>query len=670
MKIHSAIPTSAWRNVSPIALSTLIVTTCLSATPTVAATADEGAIIVTADRFPNNSLDQPIALQVITADEIRDSSATTVGEVLGKLGGVHTRINPLGVPDSPVDLRGFGMSGDQNTLILVNGQRLSENELASARLSSIPLDAIERIEILRGAGAVLYGGGATGGTINIITRSPLNLPNGGNVSAIAGSHDLRELRGGFRVGGAGWGLNLHAQHTESDNYRDNNRFEQDSINGELRFGGQDGFIALQIASDDQKARLPGARSEAQLASDPRGTATPNDHAKSDSQRFALVTERRFGNVTLGLDVAQRHKDSRAFFDFGFGFTNLGDSEVDVTSVSPRLLWTTTLGGMSNRFTVGADWQDWDYRNLTLSGFGNRDESGAQRNRAIYLRNELALTSRTRLTLGARRENVDQNQREKLTPIPRQDRDQNLSATELALQHDLGSGLSAYGRIGRSFRVANIDENRCYFLPCNPLLKPQRSTDREVGMQWREGMTSLRASLFEIDLHDEIHYNALTFSNMNLSPTRRRGLELEGKTRFAQDFDLAGHYAYTRARFREGVYGGVNVADNEVPLVPRQRFGATLGWQAAAATRLTFAVNYVGSQRYDNDQSDRFRDMPGYTVADIKFAHDIGPVRLTAGVNNLFDKKYYSYGIVNGAFTSFNAYPEDRRNAYAGVEYRW
>ena len=258
MKVHSSIPTFTWRNVSSIALSILIVTTCLSATPTVAATADEGAIIVTADRFPNNSLDQPIALQVITADEIRDSSATTVGEVLGKLGGVHTRINPLGVPDSPVDLRGFGMSGDQNTLILVNGQRLSENELASARLSSIPLDAIERIEILRGAGAVLYGGGATGGTINIITQSPLNLPNGGNVSAIAGSHDLRELRGGFRVGGAGWGLDLRAQHTESDNYRDNNRFEQDSINGELRFGGQDGFIALQIASDDQKVRLPGA----------------------------------------------------------------------------------------------------------------------------------------------------------------------------------------------------------------------------------------------------------------------------------------------------------------------------------------------------------------------------------------------------------------------------
>ena len=135
--------------------------------------ADEAAVVVTASRFGTPALEQPIAIQVITAEEIRQGTASSVSEVLSRQGGVHARINFLGIPDSPVDLRGFGMTGDQNTLILVNDQRLSENELASARLSSIPLDSIERIEILRGAGAVLYGGGATGGTINIITRSPL-----------------------------------------------------------------------------------------------------------------------------------------------------------------------------------------------------------------------------------------------------------------------------------------------------------------------------------------------------------------------------------------------------------------------------------------------------------------------------------------------------------------
>ena len=68
-------------------------------------------------------------------------------------------------------MRGFGIFGDQNTLVLLDGQRISENEQASVNWSAIPLSAIERIEIMRGSGAVLYGGGATGGTINIITKA-------------------------------------------------------------------------------------------------------------------------------------------------------------------------------------------------------------------------------------------------------------------------------------------------------------------------------------------------------------------------------------------------------------------------------------------------------------------------------------------------------------------
>ncbi len=94
------------------------------------------------------------------------------------------------------------------------------------------------------------------------------------------------------------------------------------------------------------------------------------------------------------------------------------------------------------------------------------------------------------------------------------------------------------------------------------------------------------------------------------------------------------------------------------------------WQATTATRLTFNVNHVGSQRYDNDQANRFRKMPSYTVADIKLSHEMGAWRLTAGINNLFDEEYYSYGVINGASTTFNAYPEDRRNGYVSAGYRF
>lgn len=648
------------------ALSVILSATHAQAT----ANDDEAAVVVTASRFSAPALEQPIAIQVITAEQIRESTAVNVSEVLSKLGGAHSRTNFLGVPDSPIDLRGFGMSGDQNTLVLVNGQRFSENELISARISAIPLDSIERIEILRGAGAVLYGGGATGGTINIITRSPLAAKPGGSASLSLGSHDLRDLRGNLNAGSGPWGLSLHAQSLRSDNYRDNNRAGQDAVSGEWRYVGDSSTVTLRFGADDQRARLPGPRTEAQLKTDPRGTSTPNDYANSRTGQIGLLGEQRIGELTLAADIAQRRKSSRYFFDFGFGFSSRQDTDVTVTSVSPRLHWNTTLAGMANRLTAGVDWSEWSYGNDTLSGFGNRDESGRQHNRAVYVRDELGLTATTRLTVGVRRERVGQEQKEILTPLPKSDTARTLTASELALQQQLGGGWSAYGRLGRSFRVANIDENRCFFAPCAPLLKPQTSQDRELGLQWRAGKAAFRASLFDIVLNNELHYNAITFANMNLQPTRRRGLELEGKAPLGSDLELGARYAHTDARFRDGSYGGFDVSGNQVPLVPRQRAGLTLGWKIAAPTRLTFALSHVGQQRYDNDQRNLFRRMPAYSVADIKLSHQAGSWRLAAGINNLFDKAFYSYAIVNGAFTTFNAYPEDRRNAYVSAAYHF
>ncbi|HCY64345.1 MAG TPA: TonB-dependent receptor [Oxalobacteraceae bacterium] len=643
-------------------------------------------VVVTATRFQSEAASHPIAAQVITAEDIRNSSATTVSEVLNKVGGVHTRISFTGVPDAPLDLRGFGMTGDQNTLVLLNGQRISENEGTPARLSAIPIDSIERIEILRGAGAVLYGGGATGGTINIITRSPVTQGVSGNVLALAGSYGLRDARGSVQVGSGTWGVRLNAQHYEKDGYRANNRAELDTVSGELRFGGQDEFISFNFSADDQKSRLPGIRTEAQLASNPRGATTPDDFMNSDSRIYSLRGEKRIGDVTLALDIGHREKDRRSFGSIAGVGTSLADTDVDVTTVSPRLLWKSRLAGVDNRLTVGVDWSDWSYTNRTVATgwLSSQNEVGNQENRAIYFRDEMLFATGTRLSLGARREIVEQDDADSITPRPRTSVKHRLLAHELSLQQELGAGYSAYGRVGKSFRVATIDENRCQFAPCAPgLLKPQRSSDREIGMQWSGKGTSLRAGLFDMDIKDEIHYNAYSGNNSNLSPTRRRGLALEGKLAIGKSVDLAAHYTRTQSRFRSGTFTGfdgdlgfapfnANVAGKDVPLVPKDRLGLNLGWQATAATRLAFNVTYVGSQRYDNDQANRFRRMPGYTVSDLKISHDIGAWRLAAGVNNLFDKTYYSYAVTNVSATPsrFNAYPEERRNGYVSAEYRF
>ena len=654
---------------------------------------DEAAVVVTATRFFSDRQGQPIAAQVISAEEIRNSSAITVSEVLSKLGGVHTRINLTGIPDSPIDLRGFGFTGDQNTLVLVNGQRISENEGAPARLSSIPINSIERIEILRGAGAVLYGGGTTGGTINIITQAPQNEGLTGNAALLSGSHNLRDLRGGIQYRKGEWGITLSGQRYGSDNYRHGNRADLEAVSGEVRYGSQEDFIALSFNSDDQKSRLPGVRridpviGLDQFSNDPRGVTTPHDYLNSQSELISVRGEKRLGEITLALDIGQRDKIGRSYGSYDRGGTSLADTHAEITTLSPRLLWKTLLAGMDNRLTLGTDWSDWSYSNKTLGTGGafSLNEAGNQTHRAIYFRNELFITRGTRLSIGARREHIKQDDTDNLVPRPKESAEHHLSAYELALQQDLGAGYRVYGRLGRSFRVANIDENRCtpWMAACVPLLKPQTSQDRELGIQWSGKGASLRASIFEMDVRNEIHYNGIDGSNMNLPPTRHRGFEFEGRLPVGDTLDFGARYAWTQARFREGIYMGfdsnnffapfsADLSGKDIPLVPRHRFGLNLGWQMAVSTRLTFGANYVGHQRYDNDQGNLYSSMPSYTTADVKITHDIGAWRLAAGINNLFDKAYYSYGVTNISVspTRHNVYPEDRRNGYLSAEYRF
>ena len=101
-------------------------------------------VVVTATRFPDVERQFPVGVTVITEADIRNSTASTVPELLRMLPGVQTR-DLSGSPNLQVDLRGFGIFGDQNTLVLLDGQRISENEQLTVNWSSIPLDATERI---------------------------------------------------------------------------------------------------------------------------------------------------------------------------------------------------------------------------------------------------------------------------------------------------------------------------------------------------------------------------------------------------------------------------------------------------------------------------------------------------------------------------------------------
>lgn len=634
-------------------------------------------IVVTASRFPA-AIEQPVSMTIITGEDIANSTATSLGEVLSRLGGVHVRQNLTGTPDQPLDLRGFGVSGDQNTLVLINGLRISENELVSARISAVPLNSIERIEILRGSGSVLYGSGGTGGTINIVTRGALGNTPGGSVFGSIGSYKGSELRAAANGGNENLGFAVFANRTDSDNYRHNNQATVDNVGAEIALGEGQSRASLRVSGNRQRVRLPGPRSESLFRDDPRGTSTPDDFGKLDGWDATLSAQHRVGRIDFAADLGYREK-SNEYYNAFTGGTYASDIDAHVATFAPRMKWNGAVAGMPNILIAGFDWADWDYKNRSVfagDGFSSpTNEKATQRNRAVYLQDNLQLGPTTRLTLGARHERIELSAAESETPIPERSRSYSLNAWEAGLRHGITGALAAYARVGRSFRVANVDEVRCSFPPCQALLEPQTSHDREIGLEYRTAELATQFALFDISLNREIHFNRLSGyfgQNENLPRTRRRGVEIETSFAASHTVDLSARYAYTQAEFRDGEFSGVAIAGNDVPAVPRHRANASINWLALPTTRAVLSVTYTGTQRYDNDQANRFHDMPSYTVADVKLTHTIGKVTLGAGINNLFDRKYYSYALVNDplAPSSFNAYPEARRNGYVSLGYCW
>ena len=152
-----------------------------AATPTPAPAPKEKAetlekIVVTATRTERNPDDVPASITVITKEDIKKQNIQTVDEALAQVPGAFDR-RGKGWADTlaSVNLRGFPGDGQKRTLILLDGQNVSTAYTNNVVWNSIPVENIERIEVIRGPFSALYGGSAMGGVINIITKTPQKL---------------------------------------------------------------------------------------------------------------------------------------------------------------------------------------------------------------------------------------------------------------------------------------------------------------------------------------------------------------------------------------------------------------------------------------------------------------------------------------------------------------
>jgi iron complex outermembrane receptor protein len=663
--------------------------------------AQDGSVVITAPRFPEEIRRLPASVTVITQEDIRQSAARTLPELLsGEVGITMKDFFGNNAASTSIDLRGFGATAAQNTLILLDGRRLNDFDLSGVQWAAIPLASIERVEIVRGAGGVLYGDGATAGIVNIVTRSPLAPGKSLELLGRAASYDTLEGQAYASYGSPRFGINGSVYGYESDGYRDNNRNEQQNNTLNMRWVVGDGALDLRFATDSQDIRLPGGRFVQpsigldEYATDRRGAATPLDFASRDGTRGRLSFMQHFGDAEFSIGLDARDKDQRSFFDQG-GFPTYRADDLELRSLTPRV----KLPVGRQTLVFGFDLHQWRYRSDRTDrpenvGQPTNRVSVDQDTAGIYLLDTIALTPATIAVAGWRSERAKYDAIDVVDPTapacffcsaaPAVRETQNEHAWELGLRHEFTRQWAGFARTGRAFRFSNAEEiyeSDATFAPQFQILRPQHSRTYEGGAEWRNGGRALRATLFRIDIFDEIHLDPFTtgVGNTNLPPSRRQGLEIDGKGRF-RNFMLSAAYAYTDAEFLEGTLQGspfaigtnMPIAGKTVPLVPRHKLNLGLAWDIAARTQLSAVFTAVSEQVLDNDEPNTLdHRIPAYYVADLRLTQSFSWGSLAATVNNLFGEKYYDYA-VRSAFTPdrYSVYPLPERTVSLAVEVRF
>ncbi|NIP41090.1 MAG: TonB-dependent receptor plug domain-containing protein, partial [Candidatus Aenigmarchaeota archaeon] len=161
-------------------------------------------------------------------------NAQTVVEVLKTQVGILVRDFLGNGKTASVDVRGFGETAPSNTLVLIDGRRANEITLAGVDWSQIPLDRVERIEIIRGMGSVLYGDSAVGGVINIITKKGKGRPSF-EAETNYGSYRFNSQRGGVSGSQKGFSYSLSGSHQGTKGYRENNEFRANDFGGKFGY---------------------------------------------------------------------------------------------------------------------------------------------------------------------------------------------------------------------------------------------------------------------------------------------------------------------------------------------------------------------------------------------------------------------------------------------------
>lgn len=622
--------------------------------PALAAAAPDAptpTLVVSATRLPETPGIDSSHVQTIDTEMIRRSGARDVTTLLRQVAVVQLVDTVGDGSGGSLGMRGFGENGGQNVLLLLDGRRLSnDGDLAPPELRHLSIDDIDHIEVINGSAGALYGSGAVGGIINIITRG---VARELRIGASRGSHDYEayRLRAGERQGEMG--VQLVAERASADNYRRRNEMDRGFVQGRVTFDLERfGFFA-EASRFNLDQNLAGALSQAQLDQDRRQPQYPSDFTRTRSDRYSAGTYLELSpDWRLTLDGSLRQDGSVGELT-GLDYVQAREQR----SLSPRLNGELRAGAQALKVVAGIDRDDIDYRFRSPFGPIATDMTV----KGHYLQLGWAPAPMMEMVLAGRHAELDSEVRDGFTFPAGRDIDDRVDIGSLALYLQPAPGVRTWLRADENFRFATADEHILRPFGVFTPLRTQTGLSLEAGLRWQEPRWQAGLQAYQLRLENEISYDPVLFANINLDETRRDGVTGQLGLALADSLQLGAQLALVDAEFSSGPNAG-----KRIPFVARDTQTLDLSWTTPWRLAASLEQQRLGRRQPSGDYANMAAPLPPLYLANLALNWRWQGLQLSARVNNLLDKRYNTYSTQTWTGTAYVPAPE--RNLLVSVDY--
>ena len=631
---------------------------------------EDGEIFMSLEQRAEPFMDTPANTTVISREEIENSNAANVLDLLSGKKGLFVRDLYGNGMAAEIDLRGFGEPSASNVLVMVDGNRVNNTDMTNVAWTSISLDEVERIEIVYGKGAVLYGDNASAGVINIITRRPEESKYG--IKAKYGSYLSSNFTGNMEQKISGrYSVKINADNLTTSGFRENTAItdsdasvgitgdlsEKMSLNSVIRFHQDEYGLPGYVTGAQFDA---GTLTVAQSGHENDMMRTPSDMAWQNN----LKIQNSLGVMKVDLNYRSRMSETDMISWFSYDTRT-----ANTLQLTARQLIDTLVKNNPNYLQFGIDMYNTDYRVESYTSAARTVKSGAdltiaRRSMAAYVTDRLDFMNGLNISVGLRGETSGNNFN---TVSMSSDVANSVTAYEVSLGYEKKRKFNVYLDMASSYKYPLTDDYyNSWADTLDSTLKPQVNNQLALNVKYlaREDFPVF-LTLYNMDVLNEIITDPNPpWAKINYDRKQHQGIELESSIKVSGLVKLGAFYTYNYALFSDGVYTG-----KVVPLVPDRTAGIDFMLTPSETVAFHVTSKYAGERRQGGDFSNAQAKLDPYSVVDAALILKRPEYNLKIGVNNLTNVKYSPIAFYSSFSGLTGYYPAPLLNWFVSVDFK-